>query len=489
MTATNNPLPVIVLVDDDPNLLFGMKELIQQNNYTIHTAKSGNEALQRIITTRPDLVICDVHIPPPNGFEVQRALKNFPTTRNIPFIFLTASSSKSDVLKGLENGADDYITKPFDADILLLKIRTLIRRTRKQAEDSPAPATDNIFAALPAAVEQTQKQQAELSDNHNDSQYILRLTLIQILNTLSARAVELWWKSESGCEIEFFTGVLSHGLTASNDLDEEIETLQSSNQDALTKSTNQHYQIPIFEGTQIRGFLWILNHSQDDLDQQHTTVSSLVDYISIIMEKIDRPSQVNQLAGGMDENDLKVIQGLIFALDLRDQGTGDHSIRVTELTMSLAKRYGLHGKQLDNIRYGAMIHDIGKIGIPDQILSKPGPLTDEEWVIMRKHPLYSIKLLAHFPFLNQALDIPLYHHERWDGKGYPFSLSGNQIPIAAQLFSIVDAWDALTSKRAYHAARTSAEARQIISGEIGRAYNPLVVKTFLDLIDDLERTI
>jgi PAS domain S-box-containing protein len=176
------------------------------------------------------------------------------------------------------------------------------------------------------------------------------------------------------------------------------------------------------------------------------------------------------------------LEGWSRALDLRDQETEGHTQRVTELTLRLARAMGVREEELIHIRRGALLHDIGKMGIPDSILLKPGPLTAEEWAIMRRHPVFAFQLLHPIPHLRQALDIPLYHHERWDGAGYPQGLAGEQIPLAARIFAVADVWDALRSDRPYRSAWSESEARAYIVREAGQHFDPRVVEAFLRML-------
>jgi len=172
------------------------------------------------------------------------------------------------------------------------------------------------------------------------------------------------------------------------------------------------------------------------------------------------------------------LEGWAKALELRDKETSGHTVRVTELTLRLARMIHIPEEQIVHVRRGAMLHDIGKMGIPDHILLKPGPLTDEEWVIMRQHPVYAFEMLKKIPYLVPALDIPYSHHERWDGRGYPLQLKGEMIPLAARLFSMVDTWDAVTSDRPYHKRITPMEALKIIRNESGKQFDPALVEVF-----------
>ena len=182
-----------------------------------------------------------------------------------------------------------------------------------------------------------------------------------------------------------------------------------------------------------------------------------------------------ELAIAYDET----IEGWSRAMDLRDQETEGHTQRVTELTLRLANSMGFKDAELINIRRGALLHDIGKMGVPDSILRKPGPLTDEEWVSMRKHPLFAYEMLLPITYLRSALDIPYCHHEKWDGSGYPRGLKGGDIPMAARIFALVDVWDALTSDRPYRKAWSKEKTVEYLREQSGKHFEPRLVEIFL----------
>jgi putative nucleotidyltransferase with HDIG domain len=173
------------------------------------------------------------------------------------------------------------------------------------------------------------------------------------------------------------------------------------------------------------------------------------------------------------------IEGLSQALDLRDKETEEHTRRVSEITVNLAVRLGIEDSDLVHVRRGAILHDIGKVAIPDRILFKPGPLTEEEWKIMRQHPGIAVNLLSSVSYLAPALTIPHWHHEKWDGSGYPDRLRGTEIPFSARLFALVDVYDALTSNRSYRGAWSQKETLQYIEGQSGRHFDPALVPEFI----------
>jgi GAF domain-containing protein len=182
-----------------------------------------------------------------------------------------------------------------------------------------------------------------------------------------------------------------------------------------------------------------------------------------------------ELSGAYDAT----LEGWVRALDLRDRETEGHTQRVVERTVDVARRAGIAEEALVHVRRGALLHDIGKVGIPDRILGKPGPLTEEEWAVMRLHPTYAHEMLAGIAFLRPALDIPWAHHEKWDGTGYPRGLRGEAIPLAARAFAVVDIWDALRYDRPYRRAVPEPEVRAYLRSIAGTHLDPRLVDLFL----------
>lgn len=177
------------------------------------------------------------------------------------------------------------------------------------------------------------------------------------------------------------------------------------------------------------------------------------------------------------------LEGWSLALELRDEETRGHTERAAALAIELASRLGVPEGDLAHIRRGALLHDIGKMAVPDTILRKPGALTADEWVVMRKHPEYAREFLSHIEYLAPALDIPYCHHERWDGSGYPRGLEGENIPLSARIFAVIDVYDALTSDRPYRTAWSEEDALAHIRHQAGEHFDPAVVQAFMACID------
>jgi putative nucleotidyltransferase with HDIG domain len=198
----------------------------------------------------------------------------------------------------------------------------------------------------------------------------------------------------------------------------------------------------------------------------------------------EKTEKIRQMLGEIETMYDASLQALSSALDSRDNETNGHSFRVTAYTIRLAQEIGLKGEQLTVIMRGALLHDVGKIGVPDSILLKREQLSPEEWVRMRSHVEIGYHMLKHIPFLESALEIVRFHHERWDGTGYPYGLKGEQIPLSARIFAVCDAYDAITSDRPYRKGRSYEEALQEIAAQSGRQFDPSVVAALQRIAPD-----
>lgn len=324
---------IILIVDDQPIGREILHDLLDSPNYHLFFASDGYEALKIASMVLPDLILLDVMMPGMGGFGVCRRLRADPVLAEVPILLLTALDDSSSRIEGIEAGADDCISKPFNGSELRARVKTITRLARYRK----------------------------------------------------------------------------------------------------------------------------LNVERNQLAAAHKQLLTAYD---------------------------ATIEGWARALTLRDMETGEHMQRVTELTIQLAKAFGMSNEEIIQVRRGSLLHDMGKLGIPDAILRKPGKLTDEEFRIMRKHPQYAYDMLYPIEYLRPALDIPYCHHERWDGSGYPRKLKGEEIPLAARIFTVVDVWDALRSDRPYRSAWPEEKSRQYIWNNSGSQFDPRVVELFHDLLDD-----
>jgi PAS domain S-box-containing protein/putative nucleotidyltransferase with HDIG domain len=243
-----------------------------------------------------------------------------------------------------------------------------------------------------------------------------------------------------------------------------------------------YYAVPLIAKGEIRGVLEIFHRSRLQADEEWMgLLNTLASRAAVTIDTVKVFENLQKSNADLTLSYTAAIEGWSRALDLRDKETEGHSQRVTELALKLAQKMGLKSNELVHFRRGALLHDIGKMGIPDSILLKPGKLSDQEWEIMRQHPTFARDMLGPIKYLQKAADIPLSHHEKWDGSGYPQGLAGENIPFTARIFAVVDVYDALTSDRHYRKAWSKEKALAYIKEQSGKHFDPMVVEAFFNL--------
>jgi len=272
---------------------------------------------------------------------------------------------------------------------------------------------------------------------------------------------------------------LERDIIAISDLESEQFAFRIP-QFAMEEGFVAYYGVPLIAKGQVVGVLELFQREPLDPDPEW------LDFLDMLAGQAAIAIDNTQLFNDLQRSNADLIlayettlEGWARALELRDYETEGHSQRVTELTVRIARTMGLSEAELVHVRRGALLHDIGKMGVPDSILLKPGPLDDEEWEIMRQHPVHAFKLLSPIAYLRPALDIPYCHHEKWDGSGYPRGLKGEVIPLPARIFAVVDVWDALRSDRPYRKAWPEEKALEHIQEQAGKHFDPRVVEVFL----------
>jgi putative nucleotidyltransferase with HDIG domain len=363
---------------------------------------------------------------------------------------------------------------------------------------------------------QTERQVRHLASLHTidmaitaslDLKFSLDIILEQIIRELSINAADVLLLKPQSQSLEYAAGRgfrtdslkhtrlrLGEGLAGRAALERRTIIVPDLAQDAdgllrTKKLADEQFvaylAAPLLAKGQVKGVLEIfhraaLNPDLEWLDFLEALATQLAIAIDSAELFIDLQRSNVELALAYDTT----LEGWGRALDLRDKETEGHTERVAKLTVKLARQMGLSEAELNNLRRGTLLHDIGKMGIPDHILFKPEELTPEEWEIMRKHPVYAYELLLPITYLRDALDIPYCHHEKWDGSGYPRGLKGEQIPLAARIFALVDVWDALCSDRPYRKAWSKERALEFIRTQRGKHFDPKVVEVFLKYLDE-----
>jgi len=366
------------------------------------------------------------------------------------------------------------------------------------------------------AEEKIQRQLKHLSALHAidtliSSSFDLNLTLSILLSHVVARlnvdaAAILLFNRESRF-LEFMTGVGFRtealqsirlrlgegyaGLAALQRKTVHISNLQYRKTDELRspvfhkESFISYFGLPLIAKGQVCGVLEIFHRTQLDPDPDWLNfMETLAGQAAIAIENATLFRELQRSNIELTQAYDATIDGWSRALELRDRETEGHTQRVTKATLQLARRMNFNETELVHVRRGAILHDIGKMAISDCILLKSTALTDSERKIIKQHPRYAYEMLSPIPYLRQALDIPFYHHEKWDGTGYPHGLKREQIPLSARLFSVVDVFDALTSDRPYRPAWSTEKALDYIRDQSGKHFDPDVVVEFMRIVDE-----
>lgn len=258
------------------------------------------------------------------------------------------------------------------------------------------------------------------------------------------------------------------------------QSKQLSDEDFVT-----YFGVPLIAKGQVKGVLEVFHRNQKEVDTDWLNFLEALSGQAAIA--IDNATLFEDLQKSNTELMLAydaTLEGWVKALELRDRVTEGHTQRVIDLTVRLAKLVGVDDDQIQHIRRGALLHDLGKMGIPDSILMKSEPLTPDEWEIMRQHPVYAYELLSPISYLRPALHIPYCHHEKWDGTGYPRGLRGEEIPLPARIFAVTDVWDALTSDRPFRHAWSLQDAFTYIANQAGKSFDPDITKAFFKMVQE-----
>jgi PAS domain S-box-containing protein/putative nucleotidyltransferase with HDIG domain len=253
----------------------------------------------------------------------------------------------------------------------------------------------------------------------------------------------------------------------------------------LDENFTAYFAAPLISKGQVKGVLEVFKHNPYEPDSEWLSYfETLATQSAIAIESANMFKNLQRSNSELTLAYDATIEGWSLALDLRDKETEGHSQRVTEMTLLLAEKIGMLDVEKLNLKRGALLHDIGKMGIPDSILLKTGTLTLDEMRIMRQHPIYAYQMLSPIAYLKHAVEIPYCHHEKWDGSGYPRGLKGEEIPLSARLFTVVDVFDALSSDRPYRKAWSREEILRYIEEQSGKHFDPKIAKIFLEMIKD-----
>jgi PAS domain S-box-containing protein/putative nucleotidyltransferase with HDIG domain len=407
----------------------------------------------------PALIIADWRLPDGESMALLPTDHNDPLS--IPIILMTSYGNERIAVEALKSGALDYVVKSPES---MLDMPHLAERAIEQW------LARSERVRMQRALLESESQFRLLAENASDM--ISRHTINGVFLYISpACEIILGYKPEELVGSQSFDLIHPDDLSSITKLLSEYEGGQRTTTISYrAKHKNSEY-------------IWLETSARPVLDRKADSVVEIQATSRDITERKKAERELQTAHDNLQEAYERTIEGWVRALDLRDRETEGHTQRVTELTLKVARRLGLPEEDLVHIRRGALLHDMGKMAIPDEILQKPGPLNEVEWEKMRRHPMYAYEMLSPISYLHSALDIPFSHHERWDGSGYPRSLKGKEIPLTARLFAIVDVWDALSTDRPYRKGLPRHDVIKYLREKSGQLFDPELVTVFLSLIE------
>ncbi len=481
----------ILLVDDDENLREVIKDVLNMYGYEVVCAEDGNVALELFKEENFDLIITDLRMRTLNGIDLVKAIKG--KYQDVPpVILMTGYGSVESAIEAFKIGIKDYILKPFKITTLKNVIEKVLKQANLERENLQLKEVVSLYTA---------------SERINNSIYIEKVgkSLVECMQDLSkASAVVLYLKDEDlnvlKTREDFFK--VSPKFEPKREelfksLNKELTMKEVEKTIANRKYTILFKKIPLFEGidplqtviyrlqtaTRFIGILILFSLSKNIIfpEEKIKAYKIIIDESSIAIENA-------LLFKKHQEMFFQTLNSLALTIDAKDRYTHGHSIKVTKYAEIIAKTMNLSEDQRKNIIEGGLLHDIGKIGIPDNILFKPSKLNEIEYQIIKTHPTIGKNILEPLKKnFGKVIDIVYYHHERYDGKGYPAGLKGEEIPMEVRIVTVADSFDAMTSDRAYRKGMPMEKAVDELKRNKGTQFDPEAVEAFMSSYSEIEK--
>jgi response regulator RpfG family c-di-GMP phosphodiesterase len=477
-----NSTPYTVLIaDDEQSICDLLGQFLQKSGYTTIVAYDGEQALEQIRNNNVDMVISDIKMPKVSGVDLLRETRKI--SSSIPVLLTTGYPTLDTAIEALKQGAFDYLTKPFHLEEIAEKVKRALAN-RKLLEE-------NILYS-------------NLVSLHSVTQEFLATRNFRELNPKIVQYGKSLSKADAAALIMFnarqhpvlyqLEGEFDANQLQQHDfLNTLCSVVNEHNKDVRYSADGSHplpsritqvpevigsfIAYPLNRGEHSRGVLLVIRNARN------TAFSDLdFEIINVLGSQAGISLENAGLYKNLRDNYLKTIRAFALAVEAKDPYTHGHSENVMKYTIVLAKKLGLSDDEIEQIKYAGLLHDVGKIGISEAILNKPGRLTEEEFTQIKQHPDLGARIISDVPFLKSLVPLVLHHHERFDGKGYPRGLAGKDIPYGARILCVCDTYEAMTSDRPYRKAMPFEKATAIIEENKGLQFDPDIAEEFLHII-------
>jgi putative nucleotidyltransferase with HDIG domain len=476
--------PDILVIDDEKTIRELLKSFLKKNGYRVATVSSGKAAIKAIEESSYDIALLDIKLQGSNGMKLLRDIK-----RRDPFIeiiVITGFATVESVVDALQSGAYDYVSKPFRLDELKIVIDRCFEKQKLAGENIELKELVALFAV-------SRKISARVELNE-----LLDQVLMSALQITGARrgSILIIDEDRKVMSIKASRGLndgivrdtkvkLGEGIAGTVALKGEpllISDIEKESRFEGRKTANYETKsflsVPLISlPLKVHGRVMGVINLSDKIDRTEFNDRDLR-LISVLAGQAAVAVENARLFNLLRDSYMGTVRALVRALEAKDKVTRDHSERVAMFAAAIAEQMGLSRHEVEGIRMAAFLHDIGKLGIDLEVLAKPGKLTSEEWKLVRKHPEASADIIEGISFIWDIIPLVKYHHERFDGKGFPRGLKGKDIPVGARILSVADAFEAMTAKRPYKNAIPAQKALKELKSLVGERYDKDVVKAF-----------
>jgi len=494
----------VLIVDDVPKNVRLLEAYLIAAGYSTESAYTGEETLGKVAEQPPDLILLDVMMPGMDGFEVCKRLKSDENTRIIPIIMITALDGMEDKVRGIEAGADDFLTKPVNKLELMARVGNLTRN--KKLNDRVIRFQDQLKSLMEIST---------FSKRYEDRQLLLRDFARGVLTMTQGEGVAISFLRAGEIVTEMEVN-LPADVKKRFDENDSIghQVIQRGESVVVPKDRfNSEYGleynylgVPLVDVDGVpTGAIHVFGCEDDMHDEvvRLVTIAAqrlsyelrLKDYnrrleyeVELRTSELSRALiEIKRTNDGLIKAQTETIFRLARAAEYRDEDTAAHINRMSNYTYIIARRLKLDTIFCDLIKVSSIMHDVGKIGVPDNILLKKGKLTPDEYDVIKEHTLIGYKILegSESEVLKMSERIALYHHEKWNGLGYPYGLKNTSIPLEARITAMADVFDALTTKRVYKPAFAVETAIAMIQNDVGTHFDPTVADAFMGAIDEI----
>jgi len=469
----------VLVVDDEKSIGDLLCQYLKKIGYHVFQALSAEEAIKIIEANGADVVLTDIKMPGMSGIELLKWLKEY--DRFLPVIISTGFPTLDTAVEGLKLGAYDYLTKPFHLEEIGEKVKRALANRQLEEENL-------LFAKLVSLHEVTKV----LSSTHIISDLNKRLLDFSVKLARADAGALMFFNNAQQLFIagffpagydqtfwgqEFFAAcsqwVVGH---------EEPLSLEAAGAapPGLPRIPSQLQSYVVFPLRTPKRMLGVLNLIRIEGSAAFSNID--LEIINVLTSQASISIENARLYHSIRDNYLKTIRGFAMAVEAKDHYTHGHSENVMKYTVVLAKKLGLSDVDIDQIKYAGLLHDIGKIGVSEAILNKPGRLTAEEYNEIKKHPDLGARIISDVPFLQPLVPLIRHHHEFFDGSGYPDGIARDEIPLGARILCVADSFEAMTSNRPYRKAIGMERAIEILDMEKGKQFDPGVIDAFLGLV-------